>query len=60
MQIFDLPDGKVMVEVVLEGRIMDVVALVAKLVSDDDKIDQVALESIVTDDTVLEGDVTEE
>ena len=39
MQIFGLPDGKVMVEVVLEGRIMDVVALVAKLVSDDDKID---------------------
>ena len=60
MQIFGLPDGKVVVEVVLEGRIMDVVALVAKLVSDDNKIDEVALESIVTDDTVLEGDVTEE
>ena len=60
MQIFGLPDGKVVVEVVLEGRIMDVVALVATLVSDDDKIDEVALESIVTDDTVLEGDVTEE
>ena len=45
---------------VLEGRIMDVVALVAKLVSDNDKTDEVARESIVTDDTVLEGDVTEE
>ena len=59
MQIFGLPDSKVVVEVVLEGRVMDVVALVATLVSDDDKIDEVALESIVTDDT-LEGDVTEE